>query len=245
MKNVSWSTKLILTFGSIIIASVVAIVVILSVFKPAKDSIEFEIVKSLLQILTVLVLGQVVSLVIAQFNYNRQKTEARTEFQKDVLRRLIRNYTAIKKHRRLLRAKAVTPPYDGKFQENTLVQFDAYDEQMQLINEVELEFENIWQEIESSPDLFSNSKSLAEYIERMKDYLRDLLHLYEQKRGTFSGDPRALLLSDLKCVISEIETPSTFAFSDLVGDTKGSIFKKDFIKPYREASKAIREDILK
>src|SRR5438552_5793005 len=153
MKNVSWSTKLILTFGSIIIASVVAIVVILSVFKPAKDSIEFEIVKSLLQILTVLVLGQVVSLVIAQFNYNRQKTEARTEFQKDVLRRLIRNYTAIKKHRRLLRAKAVTPPYDGKFQENTLVQFDAYDEQMQLINEVELEFENIWQEIESSPDL--------------------------------------------------------------------------------------------
>ena len=175
MKNISWSMKLVLTFGSIIIASVIAIVVILSVFKPTKDSIEFEIVKFLLQILTVLVLGQVVSLVIAQFNYNRQKTEARTEFQRDVLRRLVRNYTAIKKHRRLLRAKAFAPPYSGEFQKETVVQLDAYDEQMQLINEVELEFENIWQEIESSPDLFSNSKSLAEYVERMKDYLRSCL----------------------------------------------------------------------
>lgn len=235
--------KVVLTFGSIIIASIIAIAVILTVFKPAKDSIEFEIVKSLLQILTVLVLGQVVSLVIAQFNYNRQKAEARTEFQKDILRRLVRNYTAIKKHRRLLRAKALEPPYDGKFQEKTVVLFDSYDEQIQLINEVELEIENIWQEIDSSPNLFNNSKSLAEYVERMKDYLRDLLHLYEQKRGTFSGEPRKLLLSDLRSVVNE--TSSTFKFSDFVGDTKGSIFKAEFIKPYREASKAIREDILK
>ncbi len=66
----------------------------------------------------------------------------------------------------MLRAKAITPPYNGKFQAETVVQFDAYDEQMQLINEVELELENIWQEIESSPDLFSNSQSLAKYVEK-------------------------------------------------------------------------------
>lgn len=255
IEEMSWLKKFSLMFAFIFI-SVFGLIIYFLAFKPQKDHAEFEIFKSLLQIITVLILGQVVSLIIAQFNYERQKadtetalerqkTEAKIEFQKDVLRRLIRNYTAIKKHRRLLRAKALTPPYDGEFKDETLVKFDAYDEQMQLINDVELEFENIWQELEFSTDLFSNSKSLATHIETMKDYLRNLLHLYEQKRGTFDEVKKTLPLSDLKYAIKETKPPENFEFRDFVGDTKGSIFKRQFITPYRDASKAIRGDILK
>lgn len=240
MKRIPWSWRLVIIFGAIIIASIVAIILVLNLYKPTKDTIEFEIVKSLLQILAVLVLGQVVSLVVAMFNIDRQKAEARTEFQRDILHRLIRTYIAVKKHRRLLRAKGLTPPYTGEIQKDTVVRFDAYDEQMQLINEIELEIEAIRHEVESSPTTFSDSQSLARNLQQMEDYLRKLIKLYEQKHSAFNGEPLKLQLAKINLL-----PKSDFELSDFVGKAGGSKFVSEFAKSYYNSSKAIREDILK
>src|SRR5687768_2013387 len=99
MKKMAGAWILVLVFGIIIILSIAAIYFIHKVYNPQRETIGFEIQKALLQILTVLIFGQVISLVVAQFNFNRQKAEARIEFQRDILKRLIRSYIATKKHR--------------------------------------------------------------------------------------------------------------------------------------------------
>jgi hypothetical protein len=297
-----WKWKLLLIFGLIILASIIAIILILVIRDPKeslKDTITFEIVKLLLQIITVLVLGQVISIVIGEFNYsrkiadeeanrirqkadeefkyerqkadeefnrerqkidndfnynrqkqdeefkyNRQKADVRIEIQKNILSRLVRNYTAIKKHRRLLRAKALSPAYIGQIQENTTVRFDVYDEQMQFINEIELEFENILEEIKSNSDSFSNSKCLIGYVKKMKNYLRDLIKLYEQKLGDFDKETGTLLLSNLK-IQDPDESEKIIELMNFVGKAKKSMFESDFVDEYDKASEAIREDIKK
>jgi len=241
MKKTTWSLRLVFVFGAIIVASIVTIILILTVYKPTKDSISFEIVKSLLQILTVLILGQVISLVVTQLNLNRQRAEASTDFQREILRRLISAYVSVKKYRRLLRAKGLVPPYIGEIQENTVVRLDAYDSQMQLINETELEIETIRHEVECSPTTFSDSKLLVGNLKRMEDYLRDLVQLYERKLSAFSGEPPSLPIADLNLL-----PESSFALSDfVVGKGKKGGFILDFSESYYKVSKSIREDILK
>ena len=237
MKRISWSWILGLTLLAIIVVSVGAIYVILKFYKPQKDTVEFEIFKSLLQIITVLILGQIISLVVALFNYNRQKAEARREFQKYIVQRLIRVYVATKSQRRLLRAKGLDPPYIGSIQPNTYVAFDVFDKQMQLINETELKLETIRHEVEASPDIFTNFKELTGYLKGMEDYLRELIKLYEQKHATFSGKGSRVELDKLSL--------PTISLRDFVGEAEDSRFVKEFASLYDKASDAITKSILK
>jgi hypothetical protein len=187
------------------------------------------------------VLGQVVSLVVAQYNLNNQKEEARSKFQTEILHRLINIYIGILKQRRLLRAKGLTKPYTGQIQEGTGVLFDSFDKQMQFVNESAGEIKAIGQEIKSSPTAFSDSELLREHIEKMEDYLRKLIKLYEQKLGSFGGKGSKVGLAELK--ISH--DGSDFELKDFVGKADKSQFDAEFIESYYKASKMIREDILR
>ena len=240
MKDRKWFWLLFSVFTIVILLCILAIYFILKTYNLTKDTIEFEIVKSLLQILTVLILGQIISLVVAQYNLNHQKNEARTEFRKNIRHRLTQAYITIIKHRRLFRAKGLTKPYAGVIQTGTNVRLEAYEEQMKIINETEAEIKAIRTDIKSSGDIFSSSDSLIEKIGKMDDYLRRLIKIYEQKLGAFDGEPATLPLAEMK--ISD--NKSHFKLEDFVGKTGNNRFDKEFIEPYDAALKLIIADIL-
>lgn len=228
-------------FGVIAVLCVIALIVIrIRVPELQKDTFVFELVKSLMQIITVLILGQFVAVTIDNFKFKREKAEIRSEFQKDILRRLIKSYTGIKKHRRLLRAKALEPPYSGgEFDPDTRVKFEAFDEQMQSINDIELEIENIRYEIKSSPGLFTNSEELGNGIEKnMEKYLRDLITIYERKLGDFAGKPN-LPLDDM--ISGKEACPN---LKDFLGSTGISGRLEYFAKMSRKVMAQMRNDIL-
>jgi hypothetical protein len=245
MKKAEWPWRLIFIFGGIIIASIISIISILYRYWDQykfKDNIAGEIIKSLLQIITVLVLGQVISFIIAKFNADRERAEAITEFKKEILHRLTHTYIGVLKQRRLLRAKGLTKPYIGMIQEGTEVLFDSFDKQMQFINEAQGEIKAMRQELKSSEDVFSEYKSLNGYIKKMEEYLANLIELYEQKLGAFGGKGSKKKIEEL--VIVDKGT-TKFTLTDFVEKAQeGNKFNDEFVEPYYAAAKLIRKDIL-
>jgi hypothetical protein len=245
MKKTEWPWRLIFIFGGIIVASIISIVLILYRYWDQykfKDNIAGEIIKSLLQIITVLVLGQVISFIIAKFNADRERAEAITEFKKEILHRLTHTYIGVLKQRRLLRAKGLTKPYIGMIQESTEVLFDSFDKQMQFINEVQGEIKAMRQEMKSSEDVFSEYTSLNNYIKKMEEYLANLIDLYEQKLGAFGGKGSKKKIKELEIVE---EGKTKFTLTDFVEKAqKGNKFKDEFVDSYYAAAQLIRKDIL-
>jgi hypothetical protein len=70
----------------IVVVSLLGIWVVTYIYRPESKQLGMELTKALIQISTVLIAGQVVSILIEHARYKRQQVEAINKFRKEVLR---------------------------------------------------------------------------------------------------------------------------------------------------------------
>lgn len=212
-------------------------------YNPDPRLLGLEIAKSFLQMIVVLVFGTILSLLSAEFNRARaererrrdtehRKAENRDEFRKELLDRLNRAYINTKRARRLLRARAFSPPYYGTLDPTASVLAEPYDEQMSAINDIQLDLELLAKDVESNPGAFSDSERVLKGVAGMEKILNGLVTEYEQQRGYFTGSPVTREVSKLKML------------ADLVSPRDQSHFGNGFAAHFKEVSHSIREDLV-
>jgi hypothetical protein len=203
------------------------------------NTLKFEIAKAILQLGVVSVIGAIVSLFTFEFQRARQladkereidhkNLEYREDLLKSTLARMTAAYSAVKKARRLLRARAIL----SRDRPAPCVLGKPYDSYMDVVNDAQLEVENLARDIHTSAPAFSDSKSLVAELYAIDFYLGTLISEYENTRGEFEGEEPEKALGELA------------ALQEFIGRAKGGPFKEHVIVPYHKIQKAIREDLL-
>jgi hypothetical protein len=204
--------------GAIVgVSSVIGIFLIAFIDPPTRGQIGFELAKTLLQVLVIVVFGGAVSLLIEDFNRQRARADAQNELRKSLLNQLIRAHKDTKRARRLLRAKK---------------SISSYDEQLEVINDIELNIESITEEIQTARFVFSNPDDVIANLQSMANYLRDLIKEYENVRPKLPEE-----------ALENISTLSQLY--DFVRPYEEGKFSTEFSKKYGEALEIIQHDILK
>jgi hypothetical protein len=199
------------------VASIVSIVLITLVDPAIRSQLGVELIKTLLQVVVIVIFGGTVSLLMEDFNRQRARADAHNDLRKSLLNRLIRAHKDTKRARRLLRAKQT---------------LSNYDEQIEVISDLELDVESVAEEIQTSRPIFAHPDELAASLRSMTDYLRLLINEYENLRPKL----REEALSN-RFTLARLH--------DLVGPYKESGFSTEFTKSYRKAIDVIQRDILK
>jgi hypothetical protein len=236
-----------LLFLALGILSVFAIVAALAGYPASKaENVRLEIVKSALQMLSVIVLGQVIASTVKEREYFRQRTEARDAILVDWLKRLIGIYTQVKKHRRLVRARGINPPYRGEAIDPLAeVAKRAYGRHMVALNDIEIELEGLWHEVSAvRHNVLGNDTELVSSLESMKDYLRGLLRQFEEQWNLFP----ATEVMELSTLDQNYRSKGR-CLGDFLGPTslsrdQHSEFHQQFIKRFRVAAFIIRKRML-
>jgi hypothetical protein len=217
-----------------------SVVILLLFLREAQvNTIRFEIAKALLQFGVIAVIGAVVSLLMFEYQrvrevldkereLNRKNFEYREDLLKSILVRAMDAYSAVKKARRLLRARAIVkggaPP--------EILLAGPYDVYLEMINDAQLKLENLARDIETSAPAFTAPEALEKNVWAMESYLGKLLKEYETSRRMFEGETPSLALTALP-LLEEFTGPS--------GDSR---FKEEVVRPYHEVQRGIRADLL-
>jgi hypothetical protein len=175
----------------------------LALLRDAKpDTVRFETARTLLQLLIVGFGGAVLRFLASQYQARqvdvenererlRQAESHDRELLRSVLNRATTSYNGVKRARRLLRARA-----RQQHRHRTFVMADAYDTQLALLNDIQLEFETLSGEVETEQTLFTGSRELQRLFDDLETYLGDIIAEYEIQRPRFgtrlSIDQRAL-----------------------------------------------------
>ncbi|WP_431946924.1 hypothetical protein [Micromonospora marina] len=188
--------------------------------------------KTLLQFLLVVVLGGGVSLLYQAFNRQAEQRAERLKLAEDrataireirqrYLAELVVLYNAVKRARRLLRARAQihATAGDGKLRVVT------YDEQLQLLLDAQLSLELMIRNVNAEGDVFHGAPELVPSLKSTEDYLRELVTEYET------------VMPRIPSGTTEIPTPPKLA--DFIGPYEQSEFRPDFIRPVQAAMAAV------
>jgi len=212
-------------------------------YTDSENQFFLEVAKALLQLIVVVLLGGGVSLLVNYYNQQRaerekerdnarKKEENRDEFRRKLLERLNQAYFDTKRVRRLLRAKAFSPPYYRTDVADPKVLLEPYDEHLLALNDTELDLEILERDIKASPSVFSDEMHIATAVWHMADCLREVVTEYEVYRGSFSGEPPSKELSELPKLM------------DFVRSRNESPSFGPFVKQYNDAKDAIQNDLL-
>ncbi|WP_030334730.1 hypothetical protein [Micromonospora parva] len=189
--------------------------------------------KTLLQFLLVVVLGGGVSLLYQAFNRQAEQRAERFKLAEDrataireirqrYLAELVVLYNAVKRARRLLRARAQihTTAGDGKLRVAT------YDEQLQLLLDAQLSLELMIRNVNAEGEVFHGVPELVLFLKSTEEYLRELITEYET------------VMPRVPSGTTEIPTPPKLA--DFIGPYEHSEFRPDFIRPVQAAMAAVQ-----
>lgn len=231
----------------------------LSVCCSSMTGLTIEIGKSALQLLIVSVIGTTVSLLVFEYQRERQATDRATEQarqasdrtteqarqasekQRDLQQKrfeyreslltsvLSRTMNAYSKTKKARRMTRAHMTLIGTVRQLSLNQYDTF---FDLINEAQLELENLKRDIRTSAKAFSDAKHLTDNLQIMDDYLGHLIGEYEVRRQKFIGIAPTLPLVDLPLL------------ENFLGPAASSDFKPKMIEPYSAIQAVIREDLL-
>ena len=228
--------KLIATLAALFIASTALLLVFFRA--PGVGTIEMEAAKGLLQLGVVAVAGTVVSLLLFEYqrdrnnqdkeqNLFRMNIDYRDRLLRTTLSNTITAYSQAKKARRMLRARAITEEMS-----RTRVQAALYDQYFDIINDAQLVLENQARDVFTSKPAFSTPEKIASNLDLMENYLSKLMSEYEKGRRRFAGEKPALGLDQLPLL------------DDFIAPTAKSAFKSQVVIPFREVQSAIRSDLI-
>lgn len=187
--------------------SAITFALVAGLLHPSKDTLWFEGAKVLPQIGLVSVAGAVLSYLTSQYQRAQQASDQRRSFLGQVLATVTQAYSDLKRSRRMLRARALHHREGEK-----LVVVQQYDAYMDEINGVQLKFEQLAQDIASTPRAFTNPESCVAALRAMEAALHRLISEYEEKRPTLSGTsvPLAELPTLSAFLARQSDDPETF-----------------------------------
>ncbi len=241
---------------SLFIASIAGLLILKVFFTLGKDTFEREIGIALLQLITVGVIGTILSMLLASYNLKQEEVrnearekdqkflrdqeltriadENKNQYRKDILKKLNEIYTGTKGARRMLRAKGFKADYKKVIKTaGTTIDLKHYDDFLERINGFELGLDIFSKELDTNKNIFSRYKCIDDNIEKMKEYLYGFVEEYENNRWRFTGEPPSVALDYLP-VVSEM-----LAHAD-----KDNLFKTRFITPYKTVFTAVRNELL-
>jgi hypothetical protein len=158
---------------------------------------------------------------------SRRRLEYRDELLRAVFGRATQSYSAVKRARRLLRARALRQQDHVR-----LILTSVYDELMDVVNDAQLDFENLRRDVENSRPAFSSPDQLVIYMGAIDEYLGKLMKEYERERPGFT---------------EEISTKHLAQFAqlgDFLGPAKESLFLTGVVHPFHDVQRLIRADLL-
>jgi hypothetical protein len=104
---------------------------------------------------------------------------------------------------------------------------------MEALNEVQLDLEKIWHEVDSHRSAFSDPDGVIRRVRVMSGFLRRILDEYESQWPRLSGQQGSISLPPLK------------QLAHFVGPSTKGWFKDKFCDRYSEAVEILRRDILR
>ncbi len=179
--------RALLDFRQLLLLAVVVLVVFfalalaLTLYGTEKwATLGFKLFELSTQMVLVAVLGGV--LVQAYIKWHSRESSM-NEFRKATAEAVIREYSSIKKVRRLLRANCVQGPAGEKDNPWTDVSVTIYDTYMAAINDAQLALELVKRRLKFFRAVFQNPSDLILKADAMENYLGDIITEYEQHRN--------------------------------------------------------------
>jgi hypothetical protein len=199
-----------------------------------RASLYLEAAKSLFYLITVLVIGALITAIIKSFDTNRKADKALHEFRVDILHRLQETYQRIEKARHLLRVHGLTDEFGSLPLSMDSQAFAVYIEQMAVLQEVQSDLKRLILEVGHFQGSFSASSNLIIALEKMKQYVCHILDEYE-RHG------RKLLT-----IPGEVDCRSLGRLIDFTGkpQQKDGNYSKDIFASYDEALVIVRDELL-
>jgi hypothetical protein len=200
-----------------------------------RKSIEDEIFKITYQFLLVVVIGGLLSYEYKRREQATASREAGRVLQREMLTKVIKAYGDAKKVRRLLRAKAI-----GRLgTSEAVVRKKPFQQQMELLMDIQLEFEALKHRAEHNPDLFPGK--LATNLKIMESYLNNILEDYECKfKESTLPQPEPTLVLDKFLRVKEF---TAFLSVKTEKEEKQS-FAVNFQGPFHNTVKSLQELII-
>lgn len=196
--------------------------------------IRIEIIKALISLPIILILGGIISQIFKFVDERRDDAKALAEFREEMRKRLGEAYAGAKRCRRLLRVAGFTEELFDKPRPMSKELLDAYSNQLELINEIQLDLEKLWQEMDCFRCAFSSSDPLLRRVKLMSGYLRGLVDEYEKHWASLTINHG-----------EHLSTCSLKALQQFTGPTNKGLFKDKYCDRYSEAVKLIRQDLLR
>lgn len=152
-----------------------------------KDTIRFEILKSLLQLLVVVIIGGGISALFKSSEADRERTKKISEAWADCLKRIADDYHQVKSIRRALIAAGLTEKFGKAPKTLSTAQVEVYKENMVLLNKAQLDFEALRREVKLLPDFLLLSDT-HQHLDILEKYLRRILNEYEHQMTRLTGE---------------------------------------------------------
>lgn len=205
---------------------------------PPKDSLDMEIAKGLIQLLLVSVVGVTVSILVFEYQRNRQLEDKasersrelgaqRAELIKDLLSRAVESYAEIKRERRLMRARGVVYTDSGE-----VMALKPYDTCMEAVSDAQLKIEGIRRDIQTTTSMFAASEVLVSDLQRMDSYIGSLISEFERSASVNRDANGDLPMSSLP------------QMDDFLRSFASSGFGKEFAEPFRQVLTRLRIELL-
>lgn len=217
----------------ITIVIVVTLTLMMTIWNVKPDTLPFEIAKTLLQIAVVAVVGVAISQLTDAYQQRRSQDERKRDRDREAvqhtrevltstLEQATATYNAIKRARRLIRALARSSTGPGR--DAYAVLSGPYDAQMLTINDSQLKFEMLADDVATdvtTEKMFSTPEELIELFNDLESYLGNLITEYEKCRPKFTGRPEQIDLQSLKELSKFLDRESSFdEFADAFRDVR-------------------------
>jgi hypothetical protein len=182
-----YGTKAVIAILAVITLAGIALLILIWVSNPKHDTLEYEAGKACMQVLGVVLVGFVVSIATFTLQRNREDYQRQIEETRDDRQRkdellnstfseTLSAYHAVKRARRILRARIWAQEHGNQ------VDADVYDQQMALINDVKLKFEQLESNASLIQDARVNEEKLRECFEAVQEQLGELVTEWESAR---------------------------------------------------------------
>jgi hypothetical protein len=179
-----------------------ALLIWILVSNPKHDTLKYEAGKTCMQVLGVVLVGFVVSAATFTLQRNRERRERKVEEVRDDRQRkdellnstfseTLSAYHTVKKARRILRARIWA--HEGGNQVDT----DVYDQQMALINDVQLQFEQLYRTASLIQDPRVDKEKFQQCFRTVEKQLSGLVTEYESARRRAAHIQGGISITDM------------------------------------------------
>jgi hypothetical protein len=225
--------KIILGFAIVILSSISILFIVISWYDLAGKEIGLELAKALLQVIVVIVLGEVVSMLVSRYNRQRQSLIELSEFKKTILKDLSQIKSTSQKVVNTIRGNGLSFDSESHELATAKIKAEVYQNEMQLIYEIRRELRRIEEDIQTFAYTFSEPEELISRISSMRAFFKNLTKEYENYSQSPTNKNPLILLSNF---------PELSGF--IIPEIKSEQITK-LEENYRLINNSIRKDILR